>query len=130
MNSAILSIKYRNLYGNVATGCCLVALGVLKIIALSGPIRLGCAVFLLVLSGINLRACLSRVREREDEMSVYNSGRAAALALWATLIAIGITCVLGMMLNLSVDLSAISCLFIGFALTVYGISFALLERGE
>ena len=130
MNTAALSIRFRNLYGNIATGCCLIALGIAKA-SLPGSLAVtGCAVALLLFSGFNLRACLSKSREREDEMSRLNAGRAAASALWFTLIAIGVACAAGMVFDLSVDLASASCLVIGLAMVVYGTVFAWLERDE
>lgn len=125
MSSSLLSIRFRNLYGNIATGLCLIALGVLRALDPTGPFFLACAVLLLVLAGANLRACLSKSREREDEMSTGDSGRAAAIALWSTLIAFGAACAFGMALEVTVDLAAVC-----FALVVYGAAFARLERGE
>ena len=130
MNASILSIKLRNIYGNIATGACLIALGMTRAIAPTSSAALGCAALLLVLAGFNLRACLSGSREREDEMSKHNAGNAASFALWSTLIAMAIACAVGMVLGLSVDLASASCFAIGLAMVVYGASFAKFEQGE
>lgn len=130
MSSTILSIKFRNLYGNIVSGCCLIALGVWRVIAPASPALLGFSILLLVLAGINLWSCLSKSREHEDEMAERDSSHAAAIALWTTLSACGITGAFGVAFGLSVDLASATYVFIGFALVVYGVTFSWLERAE
>ena len=126
--AAAFSIKHRNILGNIATGCCLIALGALRLAAPDSLLFPGLSIVLLVLAGFNLWACLSKSREREDEMSAHNSGRASAFALWFTLVGIGASCAFGLVLDAAVDLGSASFLAIGLAMATYGIAFAWLER--
>ena len=132
MSSVLLSIKSRNLYGNIGLGCCLLALGASRIAAPPSSAAWGCglvcAVLLLVVAGFTLRSCISASRERDDEMSRQNAGRASTTALWSTLIAIGVACSAGMAFNLTVDLASSAFVVIGLALVIYGVTFAWLER--
>lgn len=79
MRENLLSIRWRNAYGNVGLGICLLVLG-------------------------------------------------AALAAKAGLTLLGLEAVFGMLLETQIDLSALSCVFIGVILVGYGLAFAWLER--
>lgn len=62
-------------------------------------------------------------------MSRFHSGRASNLALWITLIALSGACVIGIYTGANIDIATACYLTIGFALTTYGASFAMLELG-
>ena len=128
MPSSLLTLKSRNLYGNIGAGMCLLVVGLALALRRDETASLLCAVLLLALAGAALGACLSRRRERADEMSAIHDGQASAFALKTTLIALGVLCCLGIVADITVNLGAACCLAVGFALTLYGVSFAWLER--
>ena len=124
----LLSLRSRNSFGNVAMGLCLVGLGLARILDPGCPLALGAAICLLVTSVVALLACLSPRREMPDEMSEAHDGQAAGHALRITLIAVGATCAVSMIMDLRLDFTSASLGLIGFGLLVYGSIFGWLER--
>jgi cobalamin synthase len=129
MKLRFFSISTRNILGNAVVGVAYIALGILKLACPKSLPELICLIVVTILTGASLVATVSNRREREDEMSRLHSGRASNLALWSTLLMVSIVCMVGICTNASIDLTAICYLITGFAMMVYGTSFALLERG-
>ena len=129
MTPDILTIKSRNAYGNIGAGICLLGFGAALELGSTALSPLLCAVFLLVVASTSFAACFARNRERADEMSTAHDGQAASFALKTTLIALGIACCIGIPTGMKVELVPACCLALGFGLTLYGCSFAWLERG-
>ena len=128
MQFSLLSIASRNLLGNIVLGALFTVLGALDLTGCCTVGEFVCLLAVLVISASSFAANVSKRREVEDEMSYFYSGRAANFALWTTLIAVGIACAFGNCISASVNVSAACYLIIGFALLVYGVSYAVLER--
>lgn len=128
MRRSILSIKWRNAYGNIGSGVCLLVLGVALFAGTMEDMGLASAMSLLVCSGTALYACLSKNREMLDEMAVADERAAASLAIKAVLALLGLAACAGMALEAQVSLGALACVTIGGAMVAYGVSFAWLER--
>ena len=128
MMHELLSIKSRNVFGNIAMGSCLMGLCIALLLNNSSLLAPGAAVCLLLVSVACLFACLYPHREMADEMSVVHDGQAAVHALRITLIALGSACAASIITGARVDFTAAGLGFIGFGLFVYGIVFWWLER--
>jgi hypothetical protein len=128
MRSSILSIKWRNAYGNIGSGVCLLVLGLTLFAGAMEYVGLARAIILLVCSGMALYACLSKDRERLDEMAVTDERAAASFAIKAVLVLLGLAACAGLAFGARVDLGAVACVTIGGAMVAYGVSFAWLER--
>ena len=128
MRSSILSIKWRNAYGNIGSGSCLLLLGLVLFTGTMEYVGLASAVFLLICSGTALYACLSKNREMFDEMAAADERAAASLAIKAVLILLGLAACAGLLFGTRASLGALACVTIGVAMLAYGVSFAWLER--
>ncbi|MDO4537957.1 MAG: hypothetical protein Q4B54_07330 [Coriobacteriales bacterium] len=128
MRGSILSIKWRNAYGNIGSGVCLLVLGLSLFAGTMGYMGLASAVSLLACSGTALYACLSKNREMLDEMAIADEREAASFAIKAALILLGLAACAGLTFGTRVSLDALACVAIGGALVAYGVSFAWLER--
>ena len=124
----LLSLRSRNSFGNVALGLCLIGLGLARNLDSNCPLALGAAICPLIISVAALLACLSPCREMPDEMSEAHDGQAAGHALRITLIAVGATCAMSIVMDVRLDFTAASLGLIGFGLLVYGGIFGWLER--
>ncbi len=128
MTANVFTIRWRNAYGNIGSGACLLALGVSLVTGAAGVAPLLSAVLLLACAGAALAMEFSNQREELDEMAIADQHTASAFALKATLALLGIACALAMPLGLQVSLSAFACIVIGLAMVLQGVSFAWLER--
>lgn len=128
MRNSILSIKWRNAYGNIGSGACLLVLGLTLFAGAMEYVGLTSAVFLLACSGMALYACLSKNREMLDEMAVADERAAASFAIKAVLVLLGLAACAGLAFGTRVNLGALACVIIGGAMVTYGVSFAWLER--
>ena len=128
MRSSILSIKWRNAYGNIGSGVCLLVLGLVLFAGAMESVGLASAALLLICAGTALYACLSKNRELLDEMAVADEQAAASFAIKAVLVVLGLAACAGLVFGTRVSLGALACVTIGGAMVVYGVSFAWLER--
>lgn len=128
MRSPVLSIKWRNAYGNIGSGVCLLALGRALFAGTMEYMGLASAVLLLICSGTALYACFSKNSEILDEMAVADERAAASLAIKAMLALLGLAACAGLAFGTQVSLGALACVTIGGAMVAYGASFAWLER--
>lgn len=130
MLKQMLSIRGHNLFGNIATGACLLALSITRPFPTLEGLYVVSAAGLLVLAILSLRSCLSCRHESPDEMSLAHDGQASSHALKITLIVVGTACAGGMVTGAKVDLAMAGCATIGLAMLTYGVSFAILEGGD